>query len=253
MKLFNQRNPLKKLSAIFGAYVRGDAPDHATSPQGIVPQEFTRPADDSLKDKKKEFFRAVRLEDMPALTAILAEYPDAAHWREPDILYPETGLLVAAMHNCPKAAALLCAHNADLTAADTTGCSALIIAAGGHHLEVVKVLLDYKSPLDIESTLGDTALLAAIKHLQRLQSLAETNPDLVPKSNYDTIRTLIEAGADPTQFNKNGLNSYMLADTLQDKEVYLSVLGARQTRMDNADIQAGKKPVIRIMKPLRLK
>lgn len=254
MKLFNQRNPLKKLSAIFGAYIRGDAPDPATSPQGIVPMVFTSPIDDLLKiTTQKSFFRAVRLQNMALLSKIVHEHPDAVHWLEPGVTYPQTGLLVAAQHDCPAAAALLCQHGAEVTFKDETGCNALIIAAGGHRTEVVKVLLAQQSPIDVESNLGDTALLAALNYLDRLQMLAETNPDIIPATSSDTIRILIEAGADPAQKNKNGENAYVLAGKLHNKEVFLSVLGANQTRMDNADIQAGKKPVIRIMKPLRLK
>lgn len=252
MKLLGKNNPLKKLSEIFGPYVRGDEPDPATCPQGIVPKEFTQP-EDPLKATKKDFFRAVRLDDAPALTNILTQYADAAHWREPDILHPETGLLVAAQHDCPKAAALLCQLGADLTATDTTGCTPLMVAANGHHTAVVKVLLDHKSPLDTEGKLGETALISAIKYLQRLQSLAETQPDLVPKTNTETIRLLIEAGADPKQKNRHGEDAYSVAEMLLDKEVFLSIMGANQTRLDNADIQAGKKPSIRVMKPLRLK
>lgn len=252
MKLLGKSNPLKKLSEIFGPYIRGDEPDPATSPQGIVPKAFTQP-EDPQKAAKKDFFRAVRLDDIPALTAIVTENPDAVHWREPDILYPETGLLVAAMHDCPQAAALLCAHGADLTVTDTTGCNPLMVAAGGHHTEVVKVLLDHKSPLDTEGKLGETALISAIKYLQRLQMLAENQPDMVRKTSTDTIRLLIEAGTDPAQKNKHDQTAYSIAETLRDKEVFLSILGANQTRLDNADIQAGKKPTIRVMKPLRLK
>lgn len=252
MKLLGKNNPFKKLSEIFGPYIRGDEPDPATSAQGIVPKQFTRP-EDPLKAAKKNFFRCVRMEDIPALTAILTETPDAVHWREPDVLYPETGLLVAAMHDCPKAAALLCAHKADLTVTDTTGCNPVMVAAGGHHTEVVKVLLAQKTPLDVEGKLGETALISAVKYLLRLQTLAEKQPDMVPKTSTETLRVLIEAGADPAQKNKHGDNAYSLAEQLHDKDVYLSILGANQTRMDNADIQAGKKPSIRVMKPLRLK
>lgn len=253
MKLFSKSNPFKKLTEIFGAYVGGNEPDPATSPQGIVPPEFNVPPADPLAAAKKAFFRAVRLEDMTALADILAAHPNAVNWREPDILHPATGLLVAAAHNCPKAAELLCAHNADLTFTDTTGCNPLMIAAGGHHVDVVKVLLQHKSPLDTEGNLGETALLGAIKYLQRLQTLAEKQPDLVPKTNNETIRILIEAGADPAQKNKYGESAYTIAETLYDKEVFLSVLSANQRRMDNADLQAGKKPSIRVLKPLRLK
>jgi len=252
MKLFNKSNPLKKLSDIFGPYIRGDAPDPATSPQGIVPKEFTQP-DDPLKTAKKDFFRAVRLEDMPVLRDIIASLPEAVTWLEPDVASPQTGLLIAAKHNCPKATDLLCEHGADVKALDSTGCPALTIAAEMHYAAVVKVLLAYGSPPDIENNHGESALSASINHLIRLQTLAEKTPDIVPEVNYDTIRILIEAGADPLRKNKHGDNAYTLAETLHDKEAFLSILGAHQTRMDNAEIQAGKKPVIRVMKPLRLK
>jgi|GEM_PF-1432955 len=263
MKLFSKSNPFKKLTEIFGAYVRGDEPDPATSPQGIVPAEFTAPPTDPLAETKKSFFRAVRqedifrairLEDMSILSSIVAGHPEAVSWEEPDTPYAQTGLLVAAKHNCPKAAEFLCANGADVSAKDKTGCNALITAAGTHNVELVKVLLAHRSPVDAESDLGETALLGAVKYLQRLQMLAEKQLDLAPKKiDYETIRILIEAGADPAQKNKYGENAYTIAETLHDKEVFLSVLGANQTRIDNADIQAGKKPVIRVMKPLRFK
>lgn len=252
MKLLGKGNPFKKLSDIFRPYIRGDEPDPATSAQGIVPKAFMQP-DDPLKAAQKNFFRCIRLEDIPALTAILAKTPEAVHWREPDVLYPETGLLVAAMHDCPKAAALLCAHHADLAVKDTAGCNPLMVAAGRHNTEVVKILLAQESPLDVEGKRGETALICAIKHLQRIQTLVEKQPDITPKTNTETIRLLIEAGADPARKNKHDENAYILAETLHDKEVYLGILGSNQTRMDNADLQAGKKPSIRVMKPLRLK
>lgn len=244
MKFFASGNPIKKLAAIFAGAAQSPAP-------APVPDI---PADDPLATAKQTFFDSIRLEDMEILEKTLDRYPEAVTWREDAMRFEQTGLIVAAQHNCPRAARLLCERGADVAAVDTTGCNALITAAGKLDTGVVKALLAHQSPLEAESGTGETALLAAIKHLQRVQTLVETQPHLAPtQRNIETIRLLVEAGADPARKNKNGQDAYTLAETLQDKEVYLGLLGAKQKQIDNADIQAGKKPVIRLLKPLRLK
>lgn len=225
----------------------------AVTPSARQPSFTLPPPPEEDTQLEKAFFRAIRLEDMESLKKIVSANPEIVTRAEQGTVTKLTGLLAAAHHNCPKVAAYLCQMNADIEAKDNTGHTALITAAGGHHAEIVDILLAHKADLTAESTLGDTPLLAAMKRFVRFQQLAQTHPDIVPKASYDTVRKLIAAGADPQRKNKRGESAFSIAEKINDKELYLALLGADQARRDNADIQSGKKPSIRVMRPLRLK
>ena len=252
MALTQKGNGFKKLRDLFRANARSvTMPSQQANTNNISPPAPTNTAQQDAAIQK-EFFSAIRMEDMDKLKDNTRAHPEAVTWVESHSVAKSNGLLVAAQHDCPKAAAHLCEMNTDTKATDSTGCTALIIAAGGHFTAVVDVLLTHKADLEVESNLGDTALLAAMRRFERLQHLAKTHPDMVPQTNYDTVRKLVTAGADPHRKNKHGENAFSVADKIDDKELYLALLGADQERRDNADIQSGKKPVIRIMRPLRI-
>lgn len=254
MALTQKGNGFKKLRDLFRANAR-----NVTMPSqqpNIVPNIFPpAPANTAQQDAtvQKEFFSAIRMEDMDKLKDITLTHPEAVTWVESQSIAKLNGLLVAAQHDCPKAVAHLCDLKANTNITDSTGCTALITAASGHFTAVVDVLLAHKADLEVESSLGDTALLAAMRRFERLQQLTKAHPDIVvQQASYDTVHKLIMAGADPHRKNKYDENAFSIADKINDKELYLALLGADQQRRDNADIQAGKKPSIKVMRPLRI-
>jgi hypothetical protein len=84
-----------------------------------------------------EWEQAIRDDDSERLAALIDDGADL------DALdrYGQTGLMIAAMHGCDKAARLLIDHGAELDHTAKYRLSALMLAVINHHVEIVRMLV----------------------------------------------------------------------------------------------------------------
>nr|XP_017446209.1 ankycorbin isoform X5 [Rattus norvegicus] len=118
-------------------------------------------------------------------------------------------------------------HGVDVTAQDSSGHSALHIAAKNGHPEYIKKLLQYKSPAESVDNLGKTALhyAAAQGSLQAVQVLCEHKSPInlkdldgnipllvaIQNGHSEACHFLLDHGADVNSRDKNGRTALMLA------------------------------------------
>ncbi|XP_073933744.1 ankycorbin isoform X4 [Castor canadensis] len=118
-------------------------------------------------------------------------------------------------------------HGVDVTAQDTTGHSALHLAAKNGHLECIKKLLQSKCPAESIDSSGRTALHYAVAQgcLQAVQILCEYKSPInlkdldgniplllaVQNGHSEVCHFLLDHGADVNSRDKNGRTALMLA------------------------------------------
>jgi ankyrin repeat protein len=110
----------------------------------------------------------------------------------------ETALMFACLKGRDDLAALLIAKGAQV---NKTGWTPLHYAATGAHLPVLKRLLDASAYIDAESPNGTTPLMMAARY-----------------GSAQTVKLLLEEGADPTVVNQNRLNALEFAHSASQKE-----------------------------------
>ncbi len=131
-------------------------------------------------------------------------------WRLPRRPLRDTDLPAAAMVGDPGAVSRLIDLGLPINAVDSQGCSALLRAAGGGHLDVLDVLLKRRADTTIAAATGATALSAAVsmRHAQ-------------------VVERLLEFGADVDQPVAGGVTPLMLAAALGLADMVARLLAHR--------------------------
>lgn len=177
-----------------------------------------------------DFFKAVKIDDADAVSALLARGFD------PNGVEPErndTGLILALRENSPKVfGVLLNAKDTDLEAKSRNGDSALMLAAfkgnkaavdaliargaevnrpgwtALHYAasigndDIVKVLLDNSAYIDAESPNGTTPIMMAAR-----------------SGHIYTVKLLLDEGADATLKNSLGMTAIDMAEKNEHKDI----------------------------------
>lgn len=107
---------------------------------------------------------------------------------------------------------------------DEEGTNALMQAAAGSHVEVVKVLLEAGASVDARSSDGMTAFLVAV------DACSSNHGDLeIEEPYWDVMRLLARAGADVNAKNGDGQDAVAIAASYGDERMkkVLADLGAR--------------------------
>ncbi len=106
--------------------------------------------------------------------------------------YEETPLMIAALNGDEKVMDLLISRDAEI---NKTGWTPLHYAASKGQLKAMQILLDNSAYIDAESPNHSTPLMMAAGY-----------------GSSDSVKLLIEAGADPRLINEKGLNAKDFAD-----------------------------------------
>nr|XP_019592797.1 PREDICTED: ankycorbin isoform X8 [Rhinolophus sinicus] len=142
-------------------------------------------------------------------------------------------------------------HGVDVTAQDTTGHSALHLAAKNNHHECVRKLLQSKCPAESIDSSGKTALhyAAAQGCLQAVQALCEHKSPInlkdldgsiplllaVQSGHSEVCRFLLDHGADVNSRDKNGRTALMVACEIGSSNIVEALIkkGADLTLVDS--------------------
>ncbi len=136
----------------------------------------------------------------------------------------EPALLAAAgiAEDDPEGARLLLKHRAPVNATDACGRTALMVAAAEGHLQIARALRAAGADVAAADTRGCTALMEAARSgcSELVALLAEAGPDACardehgrdaltlacqsPRAQLDTVRALLELGADPRVAGSDG-------------------------------------------------
>jgi ankyrin repeat protein len=188
-----------------------------------------------------DFFSAIRRDDSPALQALLQRGFDP-NTKDPQ---GQPGLLIAAMTPAWKAAQVLAlAPKIEAEARNKSDESPLMLAALHNQLDLAKALIDKDA--DVNKTGWAPLHYAASKgHIEMMNLLLEndayidaespnkTTP-LMMAAMYGTVgavKTLLEAGADPTLKNEQGLTAIDFAQRVSRAEaasIIAAFIRARQ-------------------------
>ena len=176
----------------------------------------------------EDFFRAIKIDDTPAITQLLARGFDPNTLDETG----QHGLILAFKEPSLKAAlALVSAPNINLNHLNASGESPLMIAAvkgeldlaekmikkgadvnktgwtplhyaaSNGHMAVIKLLLENHAYIDAESPNGSTPLMMASMY-----------------GSFDAVKLLVEEGADLLIKNQQGMTAWEFAMTAQRKD-----------------------------------
>lgn len=123
-----------------------------------------------------------------------------------------TPLINAAAMKENDVARLLLEHGADVNFQDSVGYSSLHFASRDHNLELMMLLIDYDTDIELRDDWGNTSLSNAVYYRtpQRLEA----------------IRLLLDHGADPDLKNNYGVSPRSLSESSPDLPVDWKALGA---------------------------
>lgn len=106
----------------------------------------------------------------------------------------QAALMVAASNNLATSVGLRLKHGASVAGVDFSGKTALMyvvtpILDGEFDAQVVRLLLDAGSPIDAQSSSGQTALMMAVRHEEAVRLLLSTNAstDVVDENNWTVL------------------------------------------------------------------
>jgi ankyrin repeat protein len=161
--------------------------------------------------------------------ALAAGRSDLSHWLEwrgwtlPGRPLLGLDLPAAAIAGDHDAVQRLLALGLAIDAPDAQGCTALLRAAGGGHLEIVQSLLQGGADPGVDARTGATPLSAAIS-----------------MRHAGVVDALLQAGADPNQALPGGVTPLMLAAALGLPEIAGRLLkqGARSDVVDDQGLSA---------------
>ena len=132
--------------------------------------------------------------------------------------------LAAARGDVETARQLLAAHPALINAQSTRGATALFLAAQAGNTEVVKLLVDAGTDVDIANENDATPLFIAAR-----------------EGHLEVVRLLLEAGADPTASNKNAVTPQDIAFRKDHTEVAALINSYAQKKVYNRSDDVLKK------------
>lgn len=155
---------------------------------------------------EKEFINALAEGDYNKLEEL--NYP--ATYLELTIKKGRTLLHMAAKEDDLKLATFLLEKGAKPSPKDENGETPLHYACEYKYIDVVKVLVKYGASINLEDNDGTIPLHIAVKN----NYLANTEK---------TVKFLIEAGADCTHMNKDGLTVFDISDRNYDREMNTSL------------------------------
>ena len=115
----------------------------------------------------------------------------------------QTPLMEAIIFKQEEIAKLLVENGADVNAQDDKGWSALHFAAQSYLPNTIKLLITKKADIDPQDAWGNTPLLRAIYN----------------SNNGETIRLLLEAGADRNKKNNYGHSPLEIAQKVDDHKI----------------------------------
>ena len=143
--------------------------------------------------------KAPKVKTLPILKSLISA---GAHVNHASQYEGRTPLMEAALSKSPERSAsakLLIESGANVNAVNKSGYSALIMAAGEGHEDVLKLLIKAGADVNAQSQHGNCALLLAAR-----------------KGHANVVRRLIAAGADVNRFDRKG-NSALTAVVLSDR------------------------------------
>lgn len=129
-------------------------------------------------------FLAVQFDSLKSATVLINWPKTQVEWRSDK---DESPLMLASIKGHVDLVKQLIAKDADV---NKTGWTPLHYAASGAKVEVMTILLEHSAYIDAESPNGSTPLMMAAMY-----------------GNAQSVQTLLEAGADPTLKNQQGLNA----------------------------------------------
>lgn len=185
----------------FGAIQRDDAE--------VVRKLLARGFDPNTVDSKGDYALIVALRE-PSLKVVAALLDNPQTRSEVRTAKDESPLMLAALQGHLDVCRLLIARDADV---NKPGWTPLHYAATGGHVAIIRLLLDHHAYIDAASPNGTTPLMMAAMY-----------------GTLDALRLLLEAGADPTLKNIQGLNAIAFARKVQREEAALLVAAAVRGR-----------------------
>lgn len=129
-------------------------------------------------------FLAVQSDALKSATVLINWPKTQVEWRSDK---DESPLMLSSIKGHVDLVKQLIAKDADV---NKTGWTPLHYAASGAKVEVMTILLEHSAYIDAESPNGSTPLMMAAMY-----------------GNAQSVQTLLEAGADPTLTNQQGLNA----------------------------------------------
>jgi ankyrin repeat protein len=162
----------------FSAITRDDA--------GALRELLERGFDPNTIDPKgrQGLFLALQLGSLKAADVLIAWPKTQVEWRSPK---DESPLMIAAFKGYEEQVRKLIARDADV---NKPGWTPLHYAATGGHVKIIALLLDESAYIDAESPNKTTPLMMAAMY-----------------GSTAAVRTLLEAGADPTLRNELGMSA----------------------------------------------
>lgn len=185
----------------FGAIHRDDA----VVVRGLLERGF----DPNTVNPKGDYPLIVALRE-PSLRVVAALLENPQTRAEVRTAKDESPLMLAALRGYVDVCRLLIARDADV---NKPGWTALHYAATGGHIDAMRLLLDNHAYVDAASPNGSTPLMMASMY-----------------GTIDAVKLLLEAGADPSLKNTQGLGAIDFARKVQREETVLVVAAALRAR-----------------------
>ena len=158
-------------------------------------------------------FLAVQSDALKSATVLINWPKTQVEWRSDK---DESPLMLASIKGHVDLVKQLIAKDADV---NKTGWTPLHYAASGAKVEVMTILLEHSAYIDAESPNGSTPLMMAAMY-----------------GNAQSVQTLLEAGADPTLKNQQGLNAADFARRVPRPDS-LALIDAAVSQWDKAKLK----------------